>query len=198
MRAVLRGEQEADVPCDGCVGCCVSAYPIPLRPDDRAALQLIPEEFLQWPTPGGGLARMRYRADGSCPMLRERQCTIYRDRPRTCRDYDCRLYAAAGLEPDGMRPVIQERVREWQFEFADALERAQADAVRQAAAFIRDHAAAFPAGVRAHSATAAGVLAVKVWQVFVDREVPAGAPGPVVLEVLEAARQFDAGKKKGP
>ena len=38
MRAVLKGERHADVPCDGCVGCCVSSYAIPLRPADKVAL----------------------------------------------------------------------------------------------------------------------------------------------------------------
>lgn len=193
MRAVLRGQAAADVPCDGCVGCCVSSYPIPLRPDDRAALALAPDRHLQLPVVTGQLARMTPRADGRCPMLEADRCTIYADRPRTCRDYDCRIYAAAGLEPDGQRPVIRQRVHEWRFDYAGAGERAQAEAVRRAGQFIRGHAALFPVAARAHSATAAAVLAVQVWELFAEGG-PAGRgmpPEELAARVMQAARAFD-------
>lgn len=190
MRAVLRGHRDADVPCDGCVGCCVSAYPIPLRPDDVVALDQVPAALLALPV-GEGLARMLPRGDGTCPMLSAGRCDIYPDRPRTCRDYDCRIYAAAGLQPDGDRPVIQQRVKAWRFELAGQVDREGAQAVARAAAFIRTHAELFPAATRAHSATAAAVLAVKVYALFLqprDRQ-----PGVMVREILDAARDFDAG-----
>lgn len=190
MQAVLRGQRDADVPCDGCVGCCVSSYQIPLRPADKVALARVPDRYLRWPM-GGGTVRMDHREDGTCPMLEAGRCSIYADRPRTCRDYDCRLYAAAELLPDGHRPVIQERVREWRFDYEDDAARARAAGLRRAAAFIRANQRHFPEGMRAHSATAAAVLAVKVHALFMD----AGAQVPVerrVLEVIEAARAFDA------
>ena len=31
-------------------------------------------------------------------MLIDNQCSIYEHRPRTCRTYDCRVFAAAGLD----------------------------------------------------------------------------------------------------
>ena len=116
MRAVLRDEQHADVPCGDCVGCCVSSYPIPLRPSDRVAQEQVPEQYLL-DAPGGkpGHLLMGFRDDGSCPFLVSRSCSIYADRPQTCRDYDCRIYAAAGLVPDGDRTAIERRVREWEF-----------------------------------------------------------------------------------
>lgn len=197
MRAVLRGEAGADVPCDGCVGCCVSSYPIPLRPTDVVALARVPDRYLQWPTGSGQSARMGFRDDGTCPMLAERQCTIYADRPRTCRDYDCRIYAAAGVLPDGERPVIQQRVAEWCFTYEDERALASAAAVRAAVAFIREHAASFPAAMRAHSATAAAVLAVKVHPLFAGGQDARPVPA-MVDAVLEAARSFDAATKRAP
>jgi uncharacterized protein len=199
MQAVLRGQRDADVPCDGCVGCCVSSYPIPLRPSDQVALAQVPDRYLQLPV-GTGAARMVYREDGTCPMLRANQCTIYADRPQTCRDYDCRIYAATNLLPDGDRPVIQERVREWQFDFVSPEERAKAAALQRAAGFIRNNAQLFPPGMRAHSATAVAVLAVKVWPLFATdtarNEKGDGPEDPSPLEqarrVLEAARAFDS------
>jgi hypothetical protein len=143
---------------------------------------------------------MGYREDGSCPMLHANQCTIYADRPRTCRDYDCRIYAATGLLPDGNRPVIQERVREWRFDLSSEEEQVKAESLRRAAQFIRDNAGLFPPGTRAHSATAVAVLAVKVWPLFTSasatNEKGDGPEDPSPQEqarrVLEAARAFDS------
>jgi hypothetical protein len=196
MRAVLKGEQSADVPCDGCVGCCVSAYAIPLRPADKVALATVPARHLRLPI-DGGLAQMTHREDGSCPMLEARRCAIYGDRPQTCRDYDCRIYAATGLLPDGERPVIRERVLEWSFEFDGDAEVAQADALRRAAQFIHQNAALFPPAVRADAAAVAAVLAVKTWPLFTDAAVVRQEDGSIdstaevqVARVLEAARVF--------
>lgn len=194
MRAVLRSQQDADVPCDGCVGCCVSSYAIALRPTDKAALAAVPAHLLRLPT-GGRLALMGHREDGMCPMLEAGRCTIYRDRPQTCRDYDCRIYAATGLLPDGQRPVIEERVREWRFEFPGDEDMRQHEALRRAARFIREHAALFPAANKVHSAATAAVLAVKTWQLFRNEKgngYKDPSPEEQVRRVLEAARAFDA------
>ena len=188
MQAVLRGEREADVPCDGCVGCCVSGYQIPLRPQDHLALDQVPASRLSLPV-AGGLAQMLPREDGTCPFFGAGGCGIYASRPQTCRDYDCRIYAASGLEPDGDRPVIRERVQEWRFDFGTVADQARAEAVRHAAAFIREHAALFPAAARAHSAAATAVLAVKVHALFM-RPLDV-TPAQRVIEVLAAATAFD-------
>jgi uncharacterized protein len=199
MRAVLRGERDAAVPCGDCVGCCVSSYPIPLRPTDRVALDRLPPEHLHLPATSGGFARMGYREDGTCPMLCAGSCVIYADRPQTCRDYDCRIYAAAGVLPDGDRPVIRERVSAWQFEFGSPEESRAAEALRQAAGFIRSHSALFPAAMRADSATAASVLAVKTWKVFLDADQTPGigeSIQQVVQRVIDTARAFDSDARK--
>lgn len=193
MRAVLRGLQDAEVPCGDCTGCCISSYPIPLRPSDRVALERVPDRYLQLPAAGSaGLARMGYGDDGCCPMLQAGQCTIYADRPRTCRDYDCRIYAAAGLQPDGDRPVIQQRVREWRFDMESDFDRDAAAAVRRAAQFILDHHALFPVAVRATSATAVAVLAVKVYPLFArEEQIRRASPDRLVQELLALAAGFD-------
>ncbi len=191
MRAVLRGLQDADVPCDGCVGCCVSSYPIPLRATDQVALERVPAEHLKLAL-GEGRAVMGYRGDGTCPMLEARCCTIYSDRPQTCRDYDCRIYAAAGFVPDGDRPVIQERVLEWEFRFEDTQVGVMAKAMRDAATFIRRHADQFPMAMRAGSATAAAVLAVKTCELFLPPGPGEGAGSDVLVQrIIAAARAFD-------
>jgi hypothetical protein len=88
--------------------------------------------------------------------------------------------------------VIQQRVAEWVFTHEDADALAHAAALRRAATFIRAHAGLFPGAVRAHSATAAAVLAVKVYPLFlpIEPQVPADQ---MVRAVMEAARAFDRG-----
>jgi Fe-S-cluster containining protein len=193
MRRVLKGEADADVPCDGCTGCCISSYAIALRPTDVAALECVPAQHLRLPV-DGGFAFMGYREDGTCPMLQAGRCMIYDDRPRTCRDYDCRIYTATGQVPDGNRPVIHSRVQEWQFEFGSDAERHQQQAMARAATFIREHAGLFPPTAQAHVASSAAVLAFKSWKEFADEKGDGSAdPSPErkVRRVLEAARRFD-------
>lgn len=189
MRAVLRGERDADVPCGSCIGCCISSYPIPLRPGDETAREQVPEQWLLGPAVPGERWLMGFREDGSCPFMEAGRCSIYADRPRTCRDYDCRIYAASGLLPDGERPVIAGRVSAWEFSFPSEQERRDAAAVRRAAHFIREHQACFPPAMRAGSATAAAVLAVKTYPLFASVDVK--PPAELAQQVVEAARAFD-------
>ena len=52
-------------------------------------------------------------------MLSCGNCTIYAQRPQTCLDYDCRVFAAAGIDAGGAdKAVINRRVHEWRFRFA--------------------------------------------------------------------------------
>jgi uncharacterized protein len=187
MRGVLRGERVADVPCGDCIGCCVSSYPIPLRPEDARARAEVPEQYLLGQSAQGQRWLMGFREDGSCPFLNGRACGIYADRPQTCRDYDCRIYAAAGLLPDGHRASIERRVKQWEFSFSSDEERATAAAVYRTAQFIRANAGLFPAGLRAGSATAAAVMAVKCFPAFVAAE-GAGEAAVIVQAIVAALR----------
>ncbi len=189
MREVLRGGRDADVPCGDCIGCCISSYPIPLRPGDARARAEVPEQYLLGQSAQGQRWLMGFREDGSCPFMNERRCDIYAERPQTCRAYDCRIYAATGLLPDGNREVIERRVREWRFGFDSDGERGDAAALRRAAQFIRANAALFPPAMRAASATAAAVLAVKTYPLFLE-ESPL-PPEALVQQVVARAREFD-------
>jgi hypothetical protein len=70
--------------------------------------------------------------------------------------------------------------------------RARAAAVARAAQFIRGHAELFPPAVRAASATAAAVMAVKVHALFMDVTDDI-IPQARVQGVVEMARAFDTG-----
>lgn len=132
MRAALRGEADSDVPCGSCTACCTSSQFVHIEPDETAALAVIPPELL-FPAPGQppGHLVMGYDQDGCCPMLVDGACTIYDQRPRTCRVYDCRLFTALGRVNDAT-PLIAQRIRSWEFTCADDDSRALMDRVRSA------------------------------------------------------------------
>jgi hypothetical protein len=141
LRGALRGENDADVPCDGCSACCTSSQFVHIAPDEADALAHIPPQ-LRFPAPGlpPGHVLLGYDEHGRCPMLGDAGCTIYEHRPRTCRTYDCRVFAAAGLdvaEGDGTKAAIASRARRWRFTFADGDDESRWRAVRAEAAALR-------------------------------------------------------------
>ena len=193
-RESLHGNRGADVPCGDCVGCCVSSYFIPVRPEDKDALDAIPARFLvNAPNEPRGQWLMGYREDGTCPMLNDNKCTIYGQRPQTCRDYDCRVFAAAGIDAGGDdKAVINRRVRAWRFTYPSPSDHAAHEAVKAAAAFISTRRDSFP-GARAPTApTGIAVLALKVYAVFMDSAVARKADTEIALTIISASREFDS------
>lgn len=137
---VLRRGETSDVPCGGCTSCCTASQFIHIAPDEVDALAAIPGDLL-FPAPRlpTGHVLMGYDELGRCPMLVDGSCSIYEHRPRTCRTYDCRVFAASGLESaDPAKSEINDRARRWQFRFVDETDRAKLDAVRSAARLVAD------------------------------------------------------------
>lgn len=129
---------EADVPCEGCTACCTAAQFVLVEPDEHEALAAIPPALL-FPAPRrpAGYRVLGYDERGACPMFVDGACSIYEARPRACRVYDCRVYAAAGVAPPD--PGVAERVARWRFRYPTPDDRARHDAVRAAAAAGGDH-----------------------------------------------------------
>lgn len=120
------------VPCAACTACCTSAQFVHIEPDETETLARVPVAH-RVPAPGlpEGHVVLGYDEHGRCPMLVEGACSIYEHRPRACRMYDCRIFAATGVEPD--QPLIAARAREWRFDLgADAQDRRWWDAVHAA------------------------------------------------------------------
>jgi uncharacterized protein len=164
MRAALAGDGGTDVPCGECRGCCVSGYPVPIRPRDAPMRAAIPAGHL---VASAGREFMTARPDGTCPMLVNRECSVYGRRPQTCRDYDCRIFAAAGIDAGGpARSVINERVRAWRFRYRDDADHALHDAVRTAALFLATKGDRFPFGTAPTSPSGIAVTAVAVCELF--------------------------------
>ncbi|MEO5902152.1 MAG: YkgJ family cysteine cluster protein [Ilumatobacteraceae bacterium] len=175
IRGALVGERDADVPCGSCTACCTASQFVHIAPDETDALAHIPSSLLfRAPRLPRGHVLMGHDEHGHCPMLVDGRCSIYAHRPRTCRTYDCRVFAAAGLEPDDERKVlIADRARRWRFSFPDGAGRAELVAVRAAATFLVEHPHVLPDGVAASNVTQVAVLAVEVHDAFV-----AGTPPP--------------------
>jgi Fe-S-cluster containining protein len=162
-RVVIRDEATADVACEGCTACCESSQFVHIAPDETDALARIPAALL-FPAPGSpGHMLLGYDEHGRCPMLVDGRCSIYAHRPRTCRTYDCRVFAAAGVDCD--KPRIAERARQWRPTSDD-----QVRQLRQRPGFH---------GVRRSSApwvqpTRIPVRAVAVWELLIDGEPTVG------------------------
>lgn len=156
MQAALRGEQDSDVPCGTCTACCTSSQFVHIEPDESDTLAQIPRELL-FPAPRSarGHVLMGYDERGHCPMLVDGLCSIYAHRPRTCRTYDCRVFPAAGIDPDDDKPEIADRARRWQFGHPAEADTELHDATRRAAARLRERDQGSP------NATAVAVRAVE-------------------------------------
>ena len=121
------------MPCGDCTACCTAAQFIHVAPDELDALAVIPQAVL-FPAPGfpPGHVLMGYDDHGNCPMFVDGRCSIYEQRPRTCRSYDCRVFAAADVVPDD--PAIAARVSGWRFDHPTAADEQAHAAVKQRAA----------------------------------------------------------------
>ncbi len=176
MQDAVDGARDSDVPCNGCTACCTSSQFVYIEPDETATIANIPPELL-FPAPRAprGHMLLGYDERGHCPMLVDGGCSIYEHRPRTCRTYDCRVFAATGVDVDDDQAAIRTRVRRWQFTFPEGDDRARHDAVRAATQFLRVHHAEFSAELGARSPanpTRLAVGATRVHDLFLTADEP--------------------------
>jgi Fe-S-cluster containining protein len=191
MVAALDGDADAAVPCGPCTACCTSAQFVHIGPDEHETLARVPAA-LRFPAPGlpAGHVVMGYDERGHCAMFVAGRCSIYEDRPRTCRTYDCRVFTAADVEPDeDAHPAIAAQARRWRFAVRDESDRVARDAVRAAAAYVRTHADALDATAAAARPARLAVLAVEIHDAFVHPRgdgTPAVEPAPDPAAVRRA------------
>ena len=192
MQAALRGERDAAVPCGGCTACCRSSQFVHIGPDETDTLAHIPAG-LAFPAPGlpAGHVVVGYDERGHCPMLVDGGCSIYQHRPRTCRTYDCRIFAATGVAVDDAgQPGVAQRVRRWRFDVSARSDAVLEAAVRAAATFVRLHREALPEGDVPVNPVQHAVLAVRLHPAFIDAATgrATAAPEPGAVQSLLAGR----------
>ena len=203
VRDALHGHGDSDVPCNGCTACCTSSQFVHIEPDEVDTLRHIPAEFrFQAPGLPRGHVVLGYDEQGRCPMLGEHGCSIYAHRPHACRVYDCRVYAATGVEIDEPEKAgVARRARRWRFSYASPGARVRHEAAQAAAAYLETHARELPEAHHARTATRRALRALEIAEQFVDSE--AGSDSPTVVEprldaVAAALRGGDADRPSPP
>ena len=182
------GSSGANVPCGTCRGCCRSSMFIHIRPDESKTLRRIPRALL-FPAPGlpKGHVLMGYDDKGQCPMLIDEQCSIYEDRPQTCRDYDCRVFAATGIDVDPQTQAeIAGRVDEWLFSYETQESHHEQAALKAAAAFLKDNRDLFPQQRLPSYPVQLAALAVRVYTLFSDRQGNEDGPPQTDAAIAQA------------
>jgi len=167
-RRVMLKEDGVNVPCGSCKGCCCSSKFIHIRPEEKEALAQIPKKLL-FPAPllPKGNMILGYNEKGTCPMFIDNRCSIYAYRPIACRNFDCRIFCAAGLEADdNEKRLINKQIQRWQFSYPYDRDRDLHLSVRNAAKFIVDHPECFPDGKVPSRTSQIALIAIKVYTVF--------------------------------
>jgi uncharacterized protein len=189
MRAALASRGGMDVACGSCRGCCVSSYYVKVRANETAAAQAIGESNLEPGPPGDpGSRLLGYQPNGHCLMLRDGNCSIYAHRPETCRSYDCRVYAAAGMNAGPDKPVINQRVARWSFSYPSEADEREHRAVTAAANYLRQHPVRLSGGHVPSRRSEIAVLAVKAYTAFLE---PAASDAQLKASLVRAVEDFD-------
>lgn len=193
MTLTLQGHGDNAVPCGDCTGCCSAAWPVALREEDRDLLPLVPAAYLLTvDNAPPGVRYMGYRSDGTCPMLVEQRCTVYARRPQTCRDFDCRLFAAAGMPSAGAgKAMIDRRIRAWRFRYATPAAKAHHEAIMRTAQFITAQRGTAAGQLFPSSPIAIAGIAFKAHTVFLDPNEAPRSTETLTDAILTAAKDFD-------
>jgi Fe-S-cluster containining protein len=182
------GNGGADVPCGTCRGCCRSSMFIHVKPEEKQTIQRIPQALL-FPAPGlpKGHVLMGYDEKGQCPMFVDNQCSIYEDRPQTCRDYDCRIFAATGIAVDPeSQPEIAERVAAWEFNYEREGSSEEQRLLREAATFLQENRDLFPQGSLPSYPVQLAAVAVRVYALLAELKAMNHADGSAATDALIA------------
>lgn len=204
-KALSRG-LGTEVDCGDCVACCSSSYFIHVKPEEAKALEAAAQgSLVSAPGMPKGHKVLAYDKQGLCPMLKPSGCAIYAQRPQTCRSYDCRIFAAAGILAGGHdKAGINARVNRWRFTYPTELDWEEHTAVRATAAFIRDKPGSFPGGRVPGDPGQLAVLALKAYAVFLKAGAAASegegvdpndsSDLEIANAIVRASRAFDAGE----
>jgi uncharacterized protein len=130
---------------------------------------------------------MGYDDKGQCPMFVDNQCSIYEDRPQTCRDYDCRVFAATGIAVEReIQPEIAQRVAAWEFSYESEGGSEEHRLLKEAAAFLSANRDLFPQGSLPSYPVQLAALAVRVYRLFAELKAKSHGHGSVMADTAIA------------
>lgn len=185
--AQIRNGGEIDVPCGDCNACCRASYFIQIQPQEQQALAHIPV-VLRVPAPGqaNGTFAMGFNEKGCCPMLHNEACSIYESRPQTCRDYDCRIFAACGITAGGEEKLeVNAQVARWRFEYPTATALQEQHALSAAMQFLQTKAELFATGTLPENPTQLALLAIGAYHLFLDQGVGEQDLAAAISKIIE-------------
>lgn len=196
FRRSLRTGSGMKVNCGDCNACCRASQFIHIRPDETRTIARI-DKRLQFPAPGlpkGNLV-LGYDDQGCCPMLKGGRCSIYDNRPMTCRTYDCRLFAAAGIPAGGgEKRLVNRQVRRWRFSYKNGSDRKKHQAILSAAAFMKKNKKILPPGTVSGNPIRLAIWAVKCYSVFLKPD-DLGTKSNAIRKII-ALKCFDGKSRK--
>jgi Fe-S-cluster containining protein len=181
--------REAKVPCGTCTACCKSGYAVDLTPEETKRLPHVLNDC--------GEPILPRREDGSCTLLKDERCSVYEERPVSCRKYDCRKMSLTGILSKQLMAAgyIPFRVYAKTTEEADVL-----TAMRLAAADVQAVGAGYGSpemkaalqspGICAPGPTAAAEVQTTVEGGGVSAELIASAAGAFWPNYMEKAKKF--------
>lgn len=173
IQAAVQDNAATDVPCNSCNACCKSSYFIRIHRSETQAIANIPAPLL-FPAPGDAdVMVMGFDERGHCPMLIDDQCSIYSNRPNTCRTYDCRLFAGCGITPEETHAAVAQKSQRWQFAYADQAARTAHQALLTAAAFLQSHHTAL--SVDPNNRLQLAITALRCQPMFLSNPLPDAA-----------------------
>lgn len=193
LRAQTQAEPSAQVPCGDCNACCKASYFIPIHSDERETIAHIPAARL---TRSPRASEPQWALDQSCgdrcSMLVDGACSIYGQRPRACRRFDCRVFAAAAVSlGSGPRAAVNERVWQWRFDYPSELDAACQSAVLAAAAFLQRRADLLDPDLAPVDAGELAKAAVFVHELFLEPNAASLAPdATLAAAVNQTLRSF--------
>ena len=208
IEKALHGTAASNVPCGECTACCTSSQFIHIEPHETATLKRIPKKLL-FAAPGlpKGNMVMGYDERGHCPMFKNGECSIYEHRPRTCREYDCRVFPAAGMTPE--KVAIGEQVARWEFAYTDERAKQQHIAIQRAATYLRQNPEIISDERSLSNPAELAVLAIAVHDHFIaDNETgtstrnatddPKSSATPYKNALRQAIAKFTASNRTSP
>lgn len=165
-----KGIKNSTVPCGECTGCCTSSYFKRIEADEEETLKRIPKNLLSY-SPGipDGAVLLGYDEKGHCTMLKDNSCSIYEDRPQTCRDFDCRIFLATGLDvEEDEKGLIAKRVNDFVFSYENHSDKIHHKRIKETATFLEVNYSEFPENILPDNSTQLAQYAIQHYEKISD------------------------------